>query len=336
MTRILCATMLLITLAGTCGCQWAQSLAQPVGPALRAPYDLTLGRLFQPGEAQVDTGPVIDAVEAGRLGYGAPRWTRDLGLAKSDQMTQATVLDDLIVCVERPSNIVSCVAVRDGSLLWQQKPTESTDCLLEPTRLGDEILISSETHLFQLAAKDGRLVNLSRLEATVADRPVLVGRLAIYGGLNGRVFAHDTVTGYSAWSQHMSAGITVRPVAAGLNVFVTDSNGVYGMFDTEQGTPLWKGVTYGQISAAPTVSSLGVFVACEDQTLYALDRASGKDKWKYPAAKPLTSSPTVIANTLFLSEPGAGLVAMDAIKPYPGGEGLGLRSVHPRPSHSHA
>ena len=288
MSRILFATMLLITVVGTCGCQWDQRGAQA-------------------------DGPLIAAVDVHVIGYNPPRWSRDLGLGESDRLTQATLLGDLIVCVERPSNIVSCISVRDGSVVWQRRPAKITERLFEPVRLEDEILVNSETVLYQLAVKDGRTKGISNLEATVADRPALIGRSAVFGGLSGRVFAHSSVSGHSIWSQDMSAGIMVRPAASGYNAFVADSNGAYGMFETNRGQALWKGETYGQISAAPTVTSLGVFVACEDQTLYALDRSSGEDLWKYMAGKPLKSSPVVIGNTLFLGEPGKGLVAMDAI-----------------------
>ena len=308
MSRICCATILLVTLVGTCGCQWAA----PVGEVLMVPYDLTLGQIFRSEEPSDADRPVIESAMAHRIGYNPPRWSRDLALGPKDRVVHATLLGDVIVCIERPSNMVSAVSVRDGGLVWQKHPAKPTLRLFEPVRLKDEILINSETHIYYLAANDGRLVGMGALEATVADRPVLVDRFAIFGGLNGRVFAHSTATNRSAWSQQMSAGVTARPVTAGLDVFVTDSKGVYGMFESIEGGNKWKGQTYGQISATPAVSSDRVFVACEDQAMYALDRISGREAWRYRAGKPLKAAPIVIGNVVFLPDPDKGLVALDA------------------------
>ena len=313
MTRVPCAIVLLIAVTVIGGCQWVGGVTKPVGRALKVPYDLTVGQLFGPKEQSEDVGVPIAPADAYRIGFNAPRWTTDLGLRSSDELVEATILGDVIACVDRPSNMVTSIRASDGAMLWQAKAGADTDLLFEPVRLGDEILINTETRLLHLSMDTGRTVGYNNLEAAVADRPVVIGKLAVFGGLNGRVFAHNTVTGYSSWSRQMSAGIMVRPVATGYRVFVADSNGVYGMFDARAGDSLWKGVTYGQISAVPVVTTLGVFVACEDQTMYALDRSSGNDKWKYMAASALKSPPTVIRNTLFLPDPDRGLVAMDAV-----------------------
>ena len=238
MSRAFCVIVLLTAVATSGGCQWAEAVAKPVGNVLRTPYDLTLGQVFASEEPEERSGAVIDAVDAYRIGYDAPRWTSDLGLLDSDELAAVAVLGDLIVCVARPSNMVTGVSVRDGDVLWRRVVARSTDQLFEPVRLDDEILINTETSLMHLAASDGRLLGRSTLEAAVSDRPVLVGKHAIFGGLTGRVFAHNTVTGYSSWSQQMTAGITVRPVVSGSNVFVADSRGAYRMFATGSGRAL--------------------------------------------------------------------------------------------------
>lgn len=289
MSRFLCATMLLLTLFAAGGCQ-----------------------LFQP--AVDDSGPIIDAFEARSIGYGPPRWAQNLGLGEADQLIHATILDDVIVCIDGPSNIVSCISVRDGSVRWRKQPAEATDLLFEPVRLdADQIMVNSETRIYYLDVKDGRTLARSNLEASVGDRPAVIGRNAIFGGLNGRVFAHDTDRGISVWSQQMSAGISVRPVPVGLNVLVTDSNGVYGLYGSVRGNNLWKGQTYGQINTVPAVSGDGVFVVSADQSMYALNRSNGDRHWKYIAPKPVTSSPIVLGNMVFLSVPGKGLIAFDAV-----------------------
>jgi outer membrane protein assembly factor BamB len=303
MSRFLCATILLLTLFATGGCQ-----------------------LFQP--AVDNSGPIIDAFEARSIGYGPPRWAQDLGLEDSDRLSHAAVLDDVIMCVDLPSNIVSCISVRDGSIRWQKQPAEDTDLLFEPVRLdADQIMVNSETRIYYLDAKSGRTLARSKLEASVGDRPAVIGRNAVFGGLNGRVFAHDADRGMSVWSQQMSAGINVRPVTVGFNVLVTDSNGVYGMYESVHGENLWKGQTYGQISAVPAVSGDGLFVVSADQSMYALNRSNGDNPWKYIAPTPVTSAPIVLGGMVFLSVPDKGLIAFNAIT----GEELWVKDTTARP-----
>lgn len=253
---------------------------------------------------------LIDPIDARELAYTL-QWATDLGVPEDETFDHVAVLGDLVVAVESPSNIVSVISMRDGSLLWRHVIGKVADKLHEPVRSGDLLLINSEQLLYTVNIHTGQAVGASKLESLVSHAPAVVDDVAIFGGLNHRVFAHTISAGYTKWSYQMTDRVFARPAAFGPNVFVADGQGVYAMFTAATGTLLWKGRTFDRISAQPAVEHLGVFVAGEDHSLYALDGVTGRDRWIYHSIQPLTFSPSVFTDTVILAEPGRGLVALN-------------------------
>jgi outer membrane protein assembly factor BamB len=290
--------------------------AAVAGRTARRPYDWTVNLLHRNRDqaaAEAEAGlPLINSNDAYKLHY-TPRWSASIAARSENDIAFATVLDDIVTIVERPQNMVSAVSLRDGIVMWQVIIGDPLERIFEPVRMGDQILVNSESQLHYLDAKNGRLAGTSHLESVVTDRPTLIGKDAIFGGLSGNVFAHSTEQGFSRWRYRMTSGIVVRPVSSGFNVFVTDTSGVYGMFNARTGDLMWKGRTFGQNSATPVINELGVFLASEDQTLYAINRTTGADRWRYRASVRLRQSPVVIGNTVYLNVPGVAFVAIDAL-----------------------
>jgi len=253
----------------------------------------------------------IDPNDAHRIGYTIS-WSTSLRVGRRMAITQVRLLDGRVIVVEKPNNLVSSVLLKDGTLQWRRLVAAKTDTLAEPFSYEGNVLVNSETELFTIEAETGRLLQSADLREVVHARPEVVGHLAIFGGINGRIFAHDLRSNNPKWQYQMTAGITVPPVEYGHTVFVCDTNGVYASLLTQDGTLMFKGRTFARISARPAVTSLGAFVASEDQTLYALNALSGRDNWKYPAGSALTIGPVVFGNTIFLSIPKQGLVVLDA------------------------
>ncbi len=263
------------------------------------------------GKSVSKSNLIIDPTDAYRLGYRLT-WTTSLDLRKSERFTHAVVLNELLVTVQEPSSLVSAVELRDGGIRWRRVVGVHTDTIFEPFRPEDDILLNSETELFHMDSQTGRVLSRADLATAVADRPAVFDGVAVFGGLNGRVFGHSLQSNFPRWNYQMPGGIVTRPVADGHQVLVCDTHGIYAMIAAGDGTLLFKGRTFGRISAAPALTSLGAFIASEDQTLYSLNPANGRDNWKLPAEQPLKRSPLVFSNTLFLSLPGRGLRCMDA------------------------
>jgi outer membrane protein assembly factor BamB len=258
---------------------------------------------------------LIESVDARRLGYGIA-WATKLGTPGSETLASVVVLGDSIFAVEHPSNLITAVALRDGSIRWRQKFIPESERLFEPVRFGDKLFINSETHAYLIDIPSGKLDEMQKLESVVSDKPALVENYAIFGGVTGRVFAHDIVTGYAKWAYQLAGGIVVTPVAAENHVLVVDSRGTYALLTATSGDLMWRGRTFGANNARPILSNLGVFVPSTDHNLYALNRSTGRDKpgkWPYRATQPLTEAPTLLGNAIYLPVPREGLVAVDAI-----------------------
>lgn len=257
-------------------------------------------------------GPLLIApLDTQRLGYMS-RWITDLGVAGDESFHEAVVLDDLLVTIETPSNLVSAVSLRDGSLVWRRVVGERISTLYTPNRSKDKILINTENRMYVLSAATGDMVELSNLELPVNNGPAMTGSLAIFGADTGLIFAHSTVTGYSVWRKQLPSGILAKPVINNGSLFVADSAGNYAMYNTS-GDLLWRGRTHARITATPALTPNGVFVPSEDESLYALNRATGKDRWIYRATGPLKRAPIIVSTSLFLPLPNGSLAALDPL-----------------------
>jgi outer membrane protein assembly factor BamB len=264
--------------------------------------------------ASVQTGLPIEPFDAAEMGY-VTRWVANLSLEKRQEIRRATVLEELglLITVEKPTNLVSAIALRDGELVWRQVIGNTQETLFEPYTVNEEqLLINSETRVYVLSAADGRIEGISELESTVVSNPVVFGDDAVFGGRNGVVFAHDIRAGFSKWSYKLTASILTGPVRSGSNVFVADSAGSYAMFDGNEGTLLWRNRTWGGVTAQPAVSLSGIYVACRDRSLYAFNRITGNDIWIYRTTVPLTDDPRPLGRLILQPVPDQGLHAIGA------------------------
>ena len=241
-------------------------------------------------------------------------WASHLDIPKQERISQWAVLEGgYLITIEVPSNLFTVINLRDGSIVWRQIHGQYTDHFYTPFRYGEIICVNSETHMLKIDLKTGRALEIVALKAVVNNSPAHVNNFAIFGGLNGRIFAHDINTGFPKWNYQMQAGITAQPVATQAAVFIGDSSGVYILLSAIDGTPAWKGRTVRQISAPGTISLEHniVFIPSEDQTLYALNQVFGNDLWRYHAKRALTHQPIIIDQQILLPITGNGLVALD-------------------------
>ena len=255
---------------------------------------------------------LVNPVEIGRLGY-RHRWTTDLGIQAGSHLDKIAVLDDVIVLIETPGNLVSAWSANDGAHLWFKKVGNPSDRLFEPRRSGDHILINSESKLYSLAASNGKIEQVHSLHAPVHHAPALRGNLVIFGGQNGHLYAQDIESGAFRWAHGVGSAIIASPVLNESYVLATTDRGAYKLVSAASGKAISSGRTFGRISAAPVATEAGFLVASEDHTLYALTNVTLLDRWKYRAPKALTQAPVVLQSVAYLPVTDHGLVALDAI-----------------------
>lgn len=260
--------------------------------------------------ARKPTGLLIEPVDALKLGYSID-WVTHLNITGDRELHAAEVLGDLLVTVDRPTNVVTAISMKDGKQLWRQQAGQLPYRAFAPARVDNRILVNTETQLYEFdASKEGKLFNRSDLVSAVGSPPAMVGDVAVFGGSDGMIFGHDTRVGYARWRYKMPGQILVAPQASGQQVFTVGIDGQYALFAGSGGEVLWRGKVFDKVSAAPTVHASGIYVACEDHSLYAINRATGEDRWIFRYLDDLKESPVVLQNSVYQPLPTGELVAL--------------------------
>ncbi len=256
------------------------------------------------------SGLLIEPADAARLGY-VVNWSTPLNVPKRAELTSVTLLGDILFTVESPGNLVSAISVRDGDVLWRSVIGEPTEQVYPPVSDEERVYFNNDTTLFTLGIFHGDLIATANLASVVETGPVLNGRYAIFGGVDGKVFAHDLDAGYAKWSYQMTSGIVVPPAESQQNIVVADSKGIYAIIQANDGDLLFRGKTFGPITAPLASSNSGIYIPSHDQALYAVNRITGRDDWVYRTSTKLTLPPAMLGRSVFLPVPHQGLVALD-------------------------
>ena len=265
------------------------------------------------GSAGHNTDLLIDPQTAHEIGF-AVGWTRDLGVAKDRSISSIKLLDDLIVVVVEPGNLVTAISVRNGQNLWHKIVGIDSEHLYAPVRSGERLYINSDSRMYRLDARSGRIESFVPLHQAVGTGPKLVNNLAIFGSLTGKVFAQNLDSGAIRWDYKLPAKFNTPPIQVGSNVFAADSSGRYAMLTADRGELLWAGRTFGGVSDAPAVDHSSIYLASADRAMYALNLNNGLDKWPpHRASQALTTGPRTMGRIVFLTVPGEGTEAIDAI-----------------------
>lgn len=256
------------------------------------------------------SGLLLEPADALKLGYTID-WATSINLPSKSELQSVTILGDLLVTVEWPSNVVTAISMRDGKQLWRQQVGSYPYRAFAPSRVDNTILVNTETQIYLLdATKEGKLITRASLDSAVTTPPAMVGEIAVFGGADGTVFGFDTRVGYAKWKFKMPGQMLVPAQASGQQVFVAGIDGQYALFAGRTGEVLWRGRVFDKVSAAPAVHSSGIYIASQDHSLYAINRATGEDRWIFRYTDDLTTSPIVLQNTVYQPLPSGEIVAM--------------------------
>jgi len=247
---------------------------------------------------------------AGQIGY-VNNWFRQLELGEGQQISSVTRLDDLLVVVEAPRNILHALEISDGSERWRRVIGDRTDILFGPARQGDRIYINSQTRMYTLNVNSGRVERYTDFATLANTAPTIVDDRAILGGFDGRVFAHELQSGYRAWTYRVPGQLKARPVVEGYELALGGTQGHYGMLNVRGGNLRWMNQAFEGVVTRAVLTDERVFFASEDQSLYAAARNNGNVAWRYFATAPLTEDPAMIDQRLYLPVPGQALVTLD-------------------------
>ncbi len=254
----------------------------------------------------------IASEDARALGYVA-QWATEVPFSRRGTVSHAKVLGDVVVIVERPTQIVTALSMRDGKVLWRRAPGVGGGELFPPARAGDLILYNTSNRLWQARARDGEVLRVQDLGRVVSTGAVVFDDdYAIFGSIDGTVFSHTLEDGIVTWRYGMTNKVVAQPVVVGDNVFTADASGAYAMLTGENENHVWRGRTFAGIQAEPALDRTNLYVPSLDGSLYALDRARGRDQWTYRTETPLALPPKAMGLTVLLPVPDEGVVALDA------------------------
>ena len=278
----------------------------PLGCAQPPPVEQKKAR---PG---FDTGLPVEPGYAQRFGYSL-RWVHTLRIGQGQSLDKVKVLDDLLVTVERPGNIITGISLSDAKLRFKTAVGGELERVFGVVGDENNLYVNTALRQYTLSRKDGELTYVSDLQHAVAAAPALVGQQAIFGAINGRVFSHDIVAGYTQWEYGLSTRIAVPPLQVDREVFAVDTGGHYAMLDIESGDLQWRNATFGPVTVPPVLDRAFVIVASEDQSLYSFNAATGQRRWRpYRSPEPFVLPPSVLGSSIYQIERGIGLTRLDS------------------------
>jgi outer membrane protein assembly factor BamB len=258
--------------------------------------------------------PLLGVPEAAKLGY-SPAWSSglDTDVHAGQSITSAVVLGDALALVEAPTNLVTAVALKDGSVRWRQAVGDPSDRIRGVTAAGKEWAICNDSRLYCVASDDGQIRRMIDLDCSASAMGVVVGNVAIIPGVTGRVFTEDLTTGNPLWAYKLRSAVSVPPLVTRAGVIAGDNSGNVVLINLDRGQMQWVNRTFAGLRTLPADNRQSVFIPSTDSSLYAWDLYTGQDQWAFHAGEPLTQSPLAAGSSVFLPLPGARkLVALQA------------------------
>ncbi len=259
----------------------------------------------------LSAGQSLDPTALREMGWSV-RWIYQLRQAGGGGVTEFEVLDDLLVAVEGPDNMVTAIKVDAGQYAWKVLIGQNLESLYRPLRDGDRVFINSAARFYTLDADTGRVQGNADLDAPVSAGAVLINDLAIFGAAAGTAYGHDVDAGYAKWRYRMRGRLLAPPIASGDNVFLADEAGTYAMLDAASGDLVFRNAVFGPVTTQPTVHRGDILVPSQDRSLYALNRATGNESWVYRASHPLNQSPLSVGRDIYLPAEDGGVIALDS------------------------
>lgn len=223
------------------------------------------------------------------------------------------IRDDAVVLQEK-SSTVTLLEASNGANRWSldvaSPLTKFVDLRFDPAD-PSQVLIASETEFFTLDVATGNFVGRDDFQKVVNTAAVYDGNLAVFGTAAAQVYAHNRVTGLSAWGFGLSATVDANPVHVGDQAIGLVSQGGEVTFLTPQGQLLGRARIFGGLNTNPIADDQRMYVAGLDQSLWAF-APTGQLAWRFRTPAALTVQPSVHDNVVYCDIPGSGLTAFDA------------------------
>jgi len=253
--------------------------------------------------------PSTELEKFSALGYRL-EW-RGVGLvARRGETLFFDAFNDLLL-FQDTGNTLTCLDAATGRSLWATTPERKISRFVGNTRRGDRVYAASQSELFILDARTGEPLERHQLAVVVDTPPLIVGNMAIFGGLSGEVLGHNLISAYKQWGYRLDGSIGSDPVTVGDAVGVVSQGGDVIILDPVNGASFGRNRVYGLLQNNPVANDELLFVGSTDQSVYAFQRSDGSLRWRDRNERPITDQPAVFNNRLYVSIPTRGLVCFD-------------------------
>ena len=178
---------------------------------------------------------------------------------------------------------------------------------VDPSR----VLVSSESEGYLLAVATGSLVAKTRYERVVNTRPLLTGRVAIFGTSTGEIVSHVVNQSVKAWGFQTGGSIEADPVilADGDIGVVSQAGDV--LFLNQTGQVIGRNRILSPVAMDPVTDGQSLYIAGLDQSIWAF-ASNGALRWRHRTSSPLSDQVAVRSGVVYCTVPGEGLLALSA------------------------
>ena len=303
-------------------------LASILLAAVVAAAPFTVG--VSPAIAQASR-PEQDAAEVERVYLVGPKVAADLGcsiawqnfvpLPAGQSIARLSAGPHGILALNN-RNEVTLLRPANGDRAWTASAAQLVDKVLAldivevdtGAGLESRVMITTDSGVFGLDAKDGASNLRKRFRAVPSTAPIVSGDQLVFGTRTGQLSWFNCATGFERRAYTIDGPIgqsplVAAPVVGSGRIVAASSEGTVVVLDESSGNSYWRKKLLAGVRATPAIGDGVVFIASEDQYLYAFDLSNGATLWKYFTQSPLTTPPFVAGDLVVQSIPGEGLVA---------------------------
>lgn len=255
----------------------------------------------------------IDHATWATLGYRLD-WVGFPFKPRHDQpITTAVSLGDCFVIQDRASETVLLDGAT-GERRWGlslANPLTKFVGAARDTADSSRVLVSSESEGYLLSIATGALVAKTRYERVVNTRPILSGRVAIFGTSTGEVVSHVVNQSVKGWGFQTGGAIEADPVllADGDIGVVSQAGDV--LFISQRGQVVGRNRILAPVAMNPVTDGEHLYIAGTDQSIWSF-ASNGALRWRLRTSTPLRQQIAIREGTLYCAVPGDGLLAINA------------------------
>lgn len=237
---------------------------------------------------------------------GVTNWTYKI---EGDILSRPAVIGGkLYICTINRQLV--CLAVSDGSLLWNNRINQSTmngltvsdKTLLVLPRVGDGYCLSLNNGSMNWTYNTG---------GTGRIPPVSDGTNVCAAFTNGNVAYLDNASGKLAWNKDLKVEINASPAMSGNRIIIGAGNETLYCIDSSAGKLSWQTYIPYYVNSPPAIAGKFVFIGTWGGEVVSIDAGTGQKRWSQPTNAEIKTSPSVALNSVYVGSWDSNIYSYD-------------------------